>query len=365
MRFALTLARRGLGRAMPNPSVGAVIVQGDGDQAEIVGAGYTARGGRPHAETQALAAAGPAAKGATIYVTLEPCFHHGQTPPCARAIIAAGIKRAVIGVLDPDERVAGNGYGWMYHAGIKVIIGVLEEEARWVSLGHISRVQLNRPFVQLKLAVSANNIVSHAQTGEPVWVTGEAARARVHLMRAQTDAVLTGIGTVLADNPELTCRLPGLHGASPVRVIVDSRLRLPLTYKLARTARKVPVWIICGSRADREDIADLERRGIEVIQVASDPDLGTDPEYLDWDVILGELARRGITRVMVEAGPQIARSLGSAAALVDEYVLFRGDKPLDSTMGTPLRQIWPHDWLERMQQCETTLPGGDSMISYR
>ncbi len=393
MQYALTLARRGLGRAMPNPSVGAVIVRGMGnhrggqaavsgsedlgsldmgsmeissaDQAEIVGTGHTAPGGRPHAETQALAAAGPAAKGATIYVTLEPCSHTGKTPPCARAIIDAGIARVVVGTGDPDARVAGRGIAMLRAAGIAVVEGVCEREARWIALGHIRRVQARRPFVQMKLAVSANDLVSHAQAGKPVWVTGAAARKRVHLMRAQTDAVLTGIGTVLADNPELTCRLPSMTSASPIRIVLDRTLRLPLNSKLVNSARDVPLWVLCSSDAEGNKAAALEHLGAEILRIGTGADAARAAEGLDWTCIMSTLADRGLTRLMVEAGPRIARSLGARSELVDEYVLFRGDKPLDSTMGTPLRQIWPHDWLERMQQCETTLPGGDRMISYR
>src|SRR6266540_1818905 len=247
MALALALGRRGLGRTWPNPAVGAVVVRDDGAGPVIVGRGWTQPGGRPHAETQALARAGSAARGATLYVTLEPCSHHGKTPPCADAIIAAGIARVVSAMVDPNPEVAGAGHWRLAEAGITVEVGLGAEQARRVHAGHIRRVEDRRPHVILKLAVSADGKVAGSDR-HPVAVTGEAARALVHLMRSRSDALLTGIGTVLADDPLLTCRLPGM--SSPVRIVLDGTLRLPLASKLVATARQAPLWVVTGEAAE-------------------------------------------------------------------------------------------------------------------
>src|SRR5215472_1872301 len=223
MQLALTLGRRGQGRTSPNPAVGAVIVK-DGI---IVGRGWTQAGGRPHAEVEALRRAGAAARGATLYVTLEPCSHHGRSPPCADAIVAAGIGRVVSALVDPNPEVAGAGHWRLAEAGITVEVGPGADEARRAHAGHIRRVRDGRPHVVLKVAVSADGKAGLADR-RPAAITGEPARARVHLMRSMSDAVLTGIGTALADDPLLTCRLPGMGSRSPVRIMLDSRLRLPL-----------------------------------------------------------------------------------------------------------------------------------------
>ena len=233
MAMALGLARRGLGTTSPNPSVGAVIVLGAGNGAELVGRGWTQPGGRPHAEVEALVRAGDKACGATAYVTLEPCSHHGQTPPCADALIDAGVARLVVAIGDPDRRVAGRGLARLRDAGVEVVEGVQADEARWVTAGHILREKVGRPFVQLKLAVSADGRIAVGtgkpgamDGGRPVWVTGKMARRRGHLLRAEADAILVGRGTVQADNPDLTCRLPGLAARSPIRVVLDSTLQM-------------------------------------------------------------------------------------------------------------------------------------------
>src|SRR5215470_17896009 len=244
MALALALGRRGLGRTWPNPAVGAVVAK-DG---VIVGRGWTQPGGRPHAETEALRRAGAAARGATLYVTLEPCSHHGKTPPCADAIIAAGIARVVSALVDPNPEVAGAGHWRLAEAGVVVEIGIGAEEARRAHDGHIRRIEAGRPHVIFKLAVSADGKVARSDRG-PTPITGEAARARVHLMRARSDAVLTGIGTIIADDPLLTCRLPGM--SSPVRVVLDGGLRLPLASKLVATARQAPLWVVTSEAAER------------------------------------------------------------------------------------------------------------------
>ena len=318
MELALALGRRGLGQTWPNPSVGAVVVRGQADGPVIVGRGWTQPGGRPHAETQALQRAGNAARGASLYVTLEPCSHHGQTPPCADAIIAAGIARVVSALEDPNPQVAGEGHRRLAAAGIAVTVGIGAEAARRAHAGHIRRMRDRRPDVTLKLAVSADGKAGLAGR-RPVAITGEPARARVHLMRAMSDAVLTGIGTVLADDPLLTCRLPGMAQRSPVRVVLDSRLRLALDTRLVATARETPLWIVTGERAvaDREQA--LRAAGAEVLRVpAADG-------RLDLAAVLARLAERGITRLMVEAGPILAAAM-LRADLVDEAVLLRSGK---------------------------------------
>jgi diaminohydroxyphosphoribosylaminopyrimidine deaminase/5-amino-6-(5-phosphoribosylamino)uracil reductase len=314
MKVALSLARRGLGRTAPNPSVGAVVVANDGT---VVGRGWTQPGGRPHAEPVALAAAGPSARGATLYVTLEPCSHYGRTPPCVDAVIEAGVARLVAATGDPDARVDGRGFERLRAAGIEVEAGVMREEARRLIAGHAARVALGRPFVALKLAVSADGKVA-LPDGRPVAITGEASRARVHLMRAEADAILVGIGTVLADDPELTCRLPGMADRSPIRVVLDGDLRTPVGAKLVRGARDVPIWIIAAVDAPVEPERALRAAGVDVMRVAR----GADGR-LDLREALGLLASRGVTRLMVEGGPTVASALLSAG-LVDEAVILRG-----------------------------------------
>ena len=244
MALALALGRRGLGRTWPNPAVGAVIVK-DG---VMVGRGWTQPGGRPHAEVEALRRAGAAARGATLYVTLEPCSHFGKSPPCADAVIAAGISRVVSAIEDPNPEVAGQGHARLRAAGIEVEIGVDAEEARRDHAGHISRMTQGRPHVMLKLAISADGKAGAAGR-KPVAITGEAVRERVHLLRAEYDAIMIGIATALADDPMLTCRLPGMAKYSPVRVVADSMLRLPLNSRLVKSASETPVWAIAGMAA--------------------------------------------------------------------------------------------------------------------
>jgi diaminohydroxyphosphoribosylaminopyrimidine deaminase/5-amino-6-(5-phosphoribosylamino)uracil reductase len=330
MALALALGRRGLGRTWPNPAVGTVVVK-DG---VIVGRGWTQAGGRPHAETEALARAGAAAWGATLYVTLEPCSHHGKTPPCADAIIAAGIARVVSALVDPNPEVAGAGHWRLAEAGVVVEVGIGAAEARRAHAGHIRRVQDGRPHVLLKLAVSADGKVGLAGR-RPAAITGEPARARVHLMRARSDAVLTGIGTALADDPLLTCRLPGMP--SPVRVILDGALRLPPASMLVATARQAPLWIVTGEAAAREREQALVAQGAEVVRVAR------PAGRLDLTAALALLARRGLTRVMIEAGPVLAAAF-VRADLVDEAALFRsptaiGTGGLDALDGLPLSAL--------------------------
>jgi diaminohydroxyphosphoribosylaminopyrimidine deaminase / 5-amino-6-(5-phosphoribosylamino)uracil reductase len=342
MALALTLGRRGLGRTWPNPAVGAVIVK----NGVVAGRGWTQSGGRPHAEVEALGRAGEAARGATLYVTLEPCSHHGKTPPCADAIIAAGITRVVSALEDPNPKVAGEGHARLAAAGIAVDIGIGAEEARRDHAGHIRRVRDGRPHVALKLAISADGKVAAAGR-RPIAITGAEVRDRVHLMRAQSDAIMVGIGTVMADDPLLTCRLPGMEKDSPVRVVLDGDLRLPASSRLARTAREVPVWLIAGADAPSANEQTLAVAGVDIVRM---PDRNGQ---FGISTVLKRLAERGITRLMVEGGAMLAASL-VAADLVDEAVLFRsarivGADGVDALEDLPLTALTSSPRLDRVR----------------
>jgi len=317
MRGALMLARRNLGNTWPNPSVGCVLVRDDlAAEPAIVGRGWTERGGRPHAETQAIARAGELACGATAYVTLEPCSHHGQTPPCADALIKAGIKRAVVALVDPDRRVAGHGVEMLRAAGIEVEVGVESAAARAIGLGHIKRVTQGLPMVTLKLATTLDGRIA-THIGESKWISGGRARAEAHRLRAEHDAILIGSETAVRDNPMLTCRLPGLDDRSPVRVVADGRLRLPLTSAIASSAREVPTWLITvpgNLHARLQAFADC---GIDIVEVPIGD--GGSP---DGRAMLGVLAARGITRVLAEGGARLAAALVQDD-LIDELRWFR------------------------------------------
>jgi diaminohydroxyphosphoribosylaminopyrimidine deaminase/5-amino-6-(5-phosphoribosylamino)uracil reductase len=311
MNVALMLGRRGLGRTWPNPAVGAVIVR-DG---VVVGRGWTQPGGRPHAEVEALREAGAAARGATLYVTLEPCSHHGKTPPCADAVVAAGIARVVSAMADPNPQVAGEGHARLRAAGIAVDVGEGAETARRDHAGHVSRVTRGRPHVLLKLAVSSDGRIG-GPGGTPVAITGAESRARSHLLRARSDAILIGIGTALADDPLLTCRLPGMEGRSPVRVVLDRRLRLPLASRLVKSARATPLWVFTTAEAARARAAPLAAEGVEVIPL----DAGTGPA--DLGPLLAALSAKGITRLTVEGGAHVATSFVDSG-MIDEAWIFR------------------------------------------
>jgi diaminohydroxyphosphoribosylaminopyrimidine deaminase/5-amino-6-(5-phosphoribosylamino)uracil reductase len=316
MQLALAVGRRGLGRTWPNPAVGAVVVR-DG---VIVGRGWTRPGGRPHAEPEALKRAGEAARGATLYVTLEPCSHFGKSPPCADAIIASGISRVVAAIEDPNPEVAGQGHAKLRAAGITVDIGLCAAEAARDHAGHFRRIRDRRPHVVLKLAVSADDKIG-AAGHKPVAITGEAARNRVHLLRAQSDAILVGIGTVLADDPLLTCRLPGMEARSPVRVVLDRALRILGTSRLVHSARQTPLWLITSETAEAAAAMKLGAAGAQVIRVAA------TGARLDLKAVLRALADKGITRLMVEGGARVASAFVSAG-LADEIWLLRGPETI-------------------------------------
>jgi len=355
MALALALGRRGLGRTWPNPAVGAVIVK-DG---VIVGRGWTQVGGRPHAEVEALRRAGEAKRGATLYVTLEPCSHHGKSPPCADAIVASGIARVVSALEDPNPKVAGQGYARLRAVGITVATGVGAEEARHDHAGHIRRMRDGRPNVTLKLAVSADGKAGAAGR-KPLAITGAETRQRVHLLRAQNDAIMVGIGTVLADDPLLTCRLPGMEKDSPVRIVLDGALRLPQSSRLVQSARQTPVWVICGTAAARTAEETLREHGVEVLR------LEQSGGRLDLAAVLKLIAGRGITRLMVEGGPTLAASL-VAADLVDEAILFCSPRSvgaggIDALEGLPLTALTQSP---RLQALASTSIGGDFCEIFR
>jgi diaminohydroxyphosphoribosylaminopyrimidine deaminase/5-amino-6-(5-phosphoribosylamino)uracil reductase len=312
MQLALALGRRGLGRTWPNPAVGAVVVK-DG---VIVGRGWTQPGGRPHAEPEALARAGEAARGATLYVTLEPCSHVGKSPPCADAIIAAGITRVVSAIEDPNPQVVGQGHAKLRAAGIVVDVGLCSDEAARDHAGHFRRIRDGRPHVILKLAVSSDDKIG-AAGGKPVAITGDVARARVHLLRAQSDAILTGIGTALADDPLLTCRLPGMAQRSPVRVVLDRALRIPGAGRLVHSARETPLWVMTSNLSEAPAAVKLGAAGAQVLRVK------TAASGLDLPDVLRELAAKGITRLLIEGGARVASSFVEAG-LADEIWLLHG-----------------------------------------
>jgi diaminohydroxyphosphoribosylaminopyrimidine deaminase/5-amino-6-(5-phosphoribosylamino)uracil reductase len=349
MALALTLGRRGLGRTWPNPAVGAVVVE----NGIIAGRGWTQPGGRPHAEVEALRRAGKAARGGTLYVTLEPCSHHGRTPPCADAVIAAGVARVVSALEDPNPKVAGTGHASLAAAGIEVDIGVGAEQARRDHAGHIRRVRDGRPNVMLKLAVSKDGKVAAAGR-RPLAITGGEVRDRVHLLRAQSDAIMIGIGTALADDPLLTCRLPGMEKDSPVRVVLDGGLRLPERSRLAQTAREIPLWVIAGSNAPPDREQALTAAGVHIMRAPS-----RDGRF-DMSTVLKLLAERGITRLMVEGGPTLAASL-VAADLIDEAMLFRstnivGAEGINALEALPLAALVDSP---RLQHLNSELLGAD------
>jgi diaminohydroxyphosphoribosylaminopyrimidine deaminase / 5-amino-6-(5-phosphoribosylamino)uracil reductase len=314
MRAALGLARRGLGNAWPNPAVGCVLVN-DG---RVVGRGWTQPGGRPHAETEALSRAGPGARGATAYVGLEPCCHQGQTPSCAEALIEAGVRRVVAAVEDPDPRVRGGGIQRLRAAGIAAEIGLCADAAAEINAGFFSRVRSGRPLVSVKLATTLDGRIA-MPGGESRWITGAPARARAHLLRARHDAVMVGIGTVLADDPQLTCRLAGLGRRSPVRIIVDRQLRTPPTARLFAEAGAASIWLLAAAAADPNRRRALEASGARVIEVALRDD------GIDLAAALAVLGARGITRLLVEGGARLVAGL-LKARLVDRLAWFHAPR---------------------------------------
>ena len=355
MRAALGLAQRELGNVWPNPAVGCILLKAR----RVIGRGWTLPGGRPHAEAEALGRAGDGARGAVAYVTLEPCAHHGETPPCADALAAAGITRAVIALEDPDPRVGGRGVGLLRDAGVDVVVGVCAGEAEELNAGFLMRVTQGRPLVTLKCATTLDGRIA-TRDGASRWITGEPARARAHGLRARHDAVMIGVGTALADDPELTCRLPGLEHRSPVRIVVDSRLRLALTSKLVQSADEVPVWVITLSGSDRERRRTYLDCGLEVIEVVAD-----DDGNLDLSAALQVLGGRGLTRVLVEGGGRLAAAL-LRAGLVDRLAWFRAPAVIGGD-GVPVAAAFGVDELGRapaFRRLSVAAVGDDLLETY-
>ena len=312
MTMALSLARRGLGRVWPNPAVGCVLVKDH----RVVGRGWTQPGGRPHAETEALSQAAGAASGADVYVTLEPCAHTAKTPPCAEALIAAGVGRVVSALEDPDPRVSGKGHDMLRAAGIDVICNVGSKVAEEINAGFLMRLGQGRPMVALKTATSIDGRIATA-AGESQWITNSRSRARGHLLRATYDAIMVGIETALADDPTLDVRLSGLEDRSPVRVVVDSRLRLPTASRLVAGAGGQPSWVVTAKGADAGRRERLTAAGVEVIEVDSGDDGRPDPS-----AVMAALGARGINRLLVEGGSRLSAAL-MAAGLIDRVYCFR------------------------------------------
>jgi len=356
MRAALALARRGLGTVWPNPAVGCVIV----NWGRVVGRGWTQPGGRPHGETEALRRAGEAARGATAYVSLEPCCHWGRTPPCTDALIAAGVRRVVVALEDPDQRVAGEGLRRLRAAGLDVETGLCATEAAEINAGFFCRLRLGRPLVTLKLATSLDGRIA-TRRGESRWITGPLARDRAHALRAVHDAIMVGSGTVLADDPQLTCRLPGLGHRSPVRVVVDRHLAVPPSARLIAEARQVPTWVLALPSADPVHRQALLARGVTVIEVDPDTEGG-----IDFKSAVTALGERGITRVLVEGGGQLAAAL-VRARLVDRLAWFHaplligGDGiPAIARFGLEAMRDAP-----RFERLTTETIGGDLLTIFR
>jgi diaminohydroxyphosphoribosylaminopyrimidine deaminase/5-amino-6-(5-phosphoribosylamino)uracil reductase len=338
MKIALRLGQRGLGRTWPNPSVGCVIVKSPTEEGIIIGRGYTQKGGAPHAETEAINQSinvygKDSLVDATAYVSLEPCCHHGNTPPCVNSLIDAGIRRVVIGCVDPDPRVSGRGMEILKKSGIEVTIGVLQDEAERLNAGFIYKVKLGRPLVTLKVATTADGRIA-TKTGESKWITGPLARKKSHIMRSQYDAIAIGINTVFQDNPQLTCRLPGLEDRSPVRVVFDSKLTIGTQSQILQTAGLYKTWVITSKNHEISLISKIEKYGVKIISV------GLDSEgHIDLSLALSALADRGITRLMIEGGATLSTSF-LRANLVDLLAWFRassliGDdgKPVFSNLG--------------------------------
>lgn len=355
MRAALALARRSLGRTRPNPAVGCVIVR-DG---RVIARGRTQDGGRPHAEADAIANAGESLKGATAYVTLEPCAHHGRTPPCAEALIAAGIGRVVSAMEDPDPRVKGQGHARLAAAGVAVEVGEGAAEAAEINAGFFLRTKEGRPLFHLKIASSLDGRIATA-TGESRWITGEAARADGHRLRSTHEAILIGAGTAAADDPELTCRLPGLARYSPDRIVLDSQARLSATSKLAASAQSTPVILFhAGAPAGRVEL--LRHKGIDVIETRRHGE-----GRVDVTAVARTLGELGYSRVLIEGGGQIAAAF-LRAGLVDRISSYRAGVVLgeDGRSAVGPLAIDKVDFATRFSLVSARRVGGDTLDTWR
>ncbi len=354
MALALSMGARGMGRVWPNPAVGCVIVR-DG---RIVGRGWTQDGGRPHGEVMALRQAGDLARGATVYVTLEPCSHHGKTPPCAEALIGSGVARVVSAIEDTDPRVAGRGHYMLRAAGITVDVGCMAHEARAAHIGFFTRLAENRPFVTLKLAMTLDGRIA-TQTGESQWITGPEARRHVHAMRMRHDAVLVGAGTARADDPTLNVRDFG-DVPQPVRVVASRNLDIPLASKLATTAKDVPLWLVHGTSAPDMMTAAWDGIGARCF-AARERQGAIDPVDM-----MAQLAEAGLTRVFCEGGGQLAASLLSHG-LVDEIVVMNAGVAIgaEGQAGLGPMGVARLNDAPRFERVEVRALGGDIMHRWR
>ena len=332
MRAAIALGRRNTGVTWPNPSVGCILVNLIQENRVVVGRGTTAIGGRPHAEGIALNQAGNSVRGATAYVTLEPCAHFGRTEPCALAMIEAGIKEVFIGTSDPDSRVAGKGIQILRQAGINTVVGVLENECKQLHADHICRVTSGRPYIQLKMAISTDGYIGKDGLGQ-IQISSERSNCFAHQLRAQNDGILIGIGTVLADNPSLTCRINGLEDRSPIRIVIDSHAKLPIKSKIVLSAKDTSVYCLTTESAPQDNIESLERAGVEIFVIPAD-----ESGHVALPLALPRLAEEGITRVMVEGGAKIANAL-IKADLIDEINFVYGNKKIGKGGIKPLLDI--------------------------
>lgn len=352
MAAAIRLSRRNAGKTGTNPSVATLLVDSKG---AIVGRGVTAVGGRPHAETVAIQQAGEQAKGSTAYVTLEPCAHHGRTPPCAEALVSAGIARVVGGTSDPDPRVSGRGYEILRQAGIEVFEGVMADEAADAMADYLIRSVKKRPEVILKLAVSADGMIGRAGEGQ-VAITGPEARARAHLLRASVHAILVGGRTARADDPKLTCRLPGLEDRSPVRIVVGSAGSLAFSSKLVRDANAVPTWLAATERDGEPDLqAKLTEADVRLLATETHKGRVALPELMD------DLGAQGVMSVLVEGGAKIAASF-LAERLVDRIILFEAKMNIGATgVASPITQSCMPGGFELARQ---EILGEDSCLEF-
>ncbi len=358
MRIALGLAQRGLGRCWPNPTVGCVIVK----QGHIIARGWTRPGGRPHAETVALERAGSNAEGATAYITLEPCAHHGQTPPCTNSLIQAGVSRVVIATQDPDPRTNGAGIARLKEAGITVTESVLEREARQLNEGFLLRTLYQRPLIALKTAATLDGKIA-TLNGKSQWITNEEARHFGHRLRAHYDAIMIGSGTLLADNPLLTCRLEGMERHNPVRIVLDTQLKIEPQHQLAQTTHLAPLWVITSAEqldAQSDKAVALTEAGARL--VACDTSHGR----LTPSAVVRQLIQDGLTRLLIEGGPSISTTF-LQAGLVDEYWWFSapmlvGDDGRGAIRPMGLSSL---DSARRLTHIETRQCGADQLHHYR
>ena len=341
MQTALRLAQRGFGKTWPNPTVGCVIVDTSELQKKVIGSGFTQPAGSDHAESVAIKQAlnrygKDKLFGATLYTSLEPCCHQGKTPPCTELIINNGISTVVVGCKDPDSRVSGQGIDILREAGIEVLENVLRHESESLNAGFFTRLKLGRPLVTMKVATSADGQIATAM-GKSKWITSELARKRAHLMRAQYDALIVGIGTVLKDDPLLTCRLNGLEDRSPIRVVIDSNLRINPSCNLVLTSVEVPTWIFTVGNKDAKSLYQFQKNGTELISVSEN-----ENGLVDLNEVLDILGDRGISRVLSEGGSILNSSL-IRSNLVDQIAWFRSTKLIGGDGRSVLESIGVKD----------------------